>query len=84
MYTFSLAYGLGELEWKVLGHRQPYVTSNPGFVFWGGFSPKLQDKIWNRKPGFKAIITSFIFHNCKFRRWLNIGLFMRCVHYYMK
>ena len=36
------------------------VASNPGFPFWilsrrfGEKSSKLQDKIWNGKPGFKA------------------------------
>ena len=39
------------------------LASNPGFPFWilsrsfgekSNFSPKLRDKIWNGKPGFKA------------------------------
>ena len=36
------------------------LASNLGFLFWilshsSDFSPKLQDKIWNGKPGFEAI-----------------------------
>ena len=37
-------------------HDRTLLALNPGFLFQilSRFSPKLRDKIWNGKPGFKA------------------------------